>query len=250
MARLKQTFPQWRDSARGMTWIHRFSGESYWHLTLTCKAHQPLVLRGGHSLDVEIERQRLESNRFLYPWKHLSNEFSEENNMLFEIRRNILDGYNSPNNHIKVSGNLRWDDSWETPSFHQKLSISWLTNRRSRLRKVKSNPQLLWCQQICFTVLPWVSVMPMFEFPGNEGVENSISAKHQKKTYFHARGTHGTKEFVVEIHVDIWVGGVFGHAFTKMRVPYEKNNLTSPKNAPSSANQRDLTQKPRIRWSS
>ena len=158
MARLKQTFPQWRDSARGMTWIHRFSGESYWHLTLTCKAHQPLVLRGGHSLDVEIERQRLESNRFLYPWKHLSNEFSEENNMLFEIIRNILDGYNSPNNHIKVSGNLRWDDSWETPSFHQKLSISWLTNRRSRLRKVKffkCNPQLLWCQQICFTVLPF-----------------------------------------------------------------------------------------------
>lgn len=49
--------------------------------------------------------------------------------------------------------------------------------------------------------------MPMFEFPGNEGGENSISAKHQKKTYFHARGTHGTKEFVVEIHVDIWVGG-------------------------------------------
>ena len=94
----------------------QFSGESYWHLTLTCKAHQPLVLRGGHSLDVEIERQRLESKRFLCPWKHLSNEFSEDNNMLFERIRNLLTG-TIPEEHIKVSGNLRWDDSGKLHRF-------------------------------------------------------------------------------------------------------------------------------------
>ena len=66
--------------------------------------------------DVEIERQRLESKRCLCPWKHLPNEFSEDNNLLFEIIRNILTG-TIPEEHLKVSGNLRWDDSGKLQRF-------------------------------------------------------------------------------------------------------------------------------------
>ena len=158
----------------------QFSGESYWHLTLTCKAHQPLVLRGGHSLDVEIERQRLESKRFLCPWKHLSNEFSEDNNMLFERIRNLLTG-TIPEEHIKVSGNLRWDDSGKLHRFTRSY-LSWLTNRRSQLRKVKCNPQLLWCQKMFYRFYRFTfsfcgaNVWISWQWRG----ENSISAKHTK----------------------------------------------------------------------